>query len=136
MARLTTGALARAAGVNIETVRYYERRGLLPEPPRRDSGYRAYDPGAVDRLRFIRSAQELGFTLDEIGALLALRVDAHATSADVRRHAQDKVADIDRKLAALRQMRAALLHLIDQCDGTGPTSDCPILDALTHHAAG
>ena len=131
MTALTSSKLARAAGVNVETLRYYIRRGLLPEPPRRESGYRMYPPENVERLRFIKSAQELGFTLEEIQQLLSLRVDENATAGDVRRQAQEKVIQIDAKIAALQQMRDALAHLVEQCHGEGPTSDCPILDALS-----
>ena len=131
MTGLTTSKLAKAAGVNVETLRYYERRGLLPEPPRRDSGYRMYPPENVERLRFIKGAQELGFTLDEISQLLTLRVDEEATAGDIRRQSQEKVAQIDAKIAALQHMRDALTNLIGQCHGEGPTSDCPILDALS-----
>lgn len=127
---LSTGKLAQAANVNVETLRYYERRGLLPEPPRRDSGYRAYPPESVDRLRFIKGAQALGFTLEEIQELLELRVDEHATSGEVRSRAQDKVAQISEKIRALEEMRDALSHLIEQCSGEGPMSDCPILEAM------
>ena len=130
MATLTTSKLAKAAGVNGQTVRYYERRGLLPEPPRSESGYRMYPIGHVERLRFIKSAQELGFTLVEIQQLLTLRVDEQATAADVRHRSEEKVTQIDAKISALQQMREALMHLVDQCHGEGPTSDCPILDAL------
>ena len=127
---LTTGKLARAVDVNVETLRYYERRGLLPEPPRRDSGYRAYPPESVDRLRFIKGAQALGFTLEEIQELLELRVDESASSGEVRSRAQDKVAQINEKICALQEMRDALSHLIEQCSGEGPMSDCPILEAM------
>ncbi len=130
---LRSGQLAKAADVNVETLRYYERRGLLPEPPRRDSGYRIYPLESVSRLRFIKGAQELGFTLEEIQELLALRVDEAATKTEVRQHAQDKVTQIDAKIAALQQMRNALAHLIEQCHGDGPTSDCPILEAMELH---
>ena len=134
MTALTSSKLAKAAGVNVETLRYYIRRGLLPEPPRRESGYRMYPPENVERLRFIKSAQELGFTLEEIQQLLSLRVDENATAGDVRRQSEEKVAQIDAKIAALQQMRDALAHLIEQCHGEGPTNSCPILDALAHSA--
>ena len=131
MSALTSGKLAKAAGINTETLRYYERRGLLPEPPRRDSGYRLYPPESVERLRFIKRAQSLGFTLEEIGRLLALRISHTATAKDVRDEAEEKIAQIEAKIAALTDMRTALTHLVEQCHGEGPTSDCPILDALT-----
>ena len=130
MIGLTTSKLAKAAGVNVETLRYYERRGLLPEPPRRASGYRSYPLENVERLRFIKGAQALGFTLEEIQQLLSLRVDTQATAEDVRQQAQEKVVQIEAKIAALQTMHDALVSLINQCHGTGPTSECPILDAM------
>ncbi|MEM7134754.1 MAG: heavy metal-responsive transcriptional regulator [Chloroflexota bacterium] len=130
---MTSGQLAKAAGVNVETLRYYERQGLLPEPPRRDSGYRVYEPESVSRLHFIKGAQELGFTLGEIKELLALRVDENAQAGEVHRRAKNKVAQIDAKILALQQMRDALAHLIDLCGGEGPTSECPILEAMEMH---
>jgi MerR family mercuric resistance operon transcriptional regulator len=129
---LTAGNLAKAAKVNVETLRYYERRGLLPEPPRIESGYRVYPEASVDRLRFIKGAQVLGFTLEEIHELLNLRVNDHASRADVRKRAQEKVEHIEHKITALQAMRAALSDLIEQCHGDGPTSDCPILEAMPH----
>ena len=133
---LTAGKLAKAAVVNVETLRYYEQRGLLPEPPRRESGYRVYPETAVERLRFIKGAQALGFTLDEIHDLLNLRVDEHAHRTDVRQRAQEKVEDIDRKIKALEAMKEALNDLIDQCHGDGPIADCPILEAMPHASLG
>jgi MerR family transcriptional regulator, copper efflux regulator len=133
---LSAGNLAKAAAVNVETLRYYERRGLLPEPPRKESGYRVYPQAAVERLRFIKGAQALGFTLEEIQDLLDLRVDEQATSADVRQQAHKKVQEIERKIAALQTMRTALNDLIEQCHGDGPTADCPILEALPQAGLG
>jgi Hg(II)-responsive transcriptional regulator len=136
VADLSTGELAEAADVHVETLRYYERRGLMPEPPRRASGYRQYPAESVARLRFIKGAQELGFSLEEIKELLALRVDESASSGKVRQRAQDKVAQIDAKINKLQQMRDALSHLINQCSGHGPTSECPILEAMELHTFG
>ncbi|HSE27111.1 MAG TPA: heavy metal-responsive transcriptional regulator [Gemmatimonadales bacterium] len=128
---MTIGQLAREAGVNIQTVRYYERRRLLPAPARRVSGYRDYDAGALARLRFIRRAQELGFTLAEIAELLALRLDPRTTAADVKARANRKIADVDRKLRDLEQIRDALTHLAGSCrGGRGPTGECPLVEAL------
>ncbi|MHB1298058.1 MAG: MerR family transcriptional regulator, partial [Gemmatimonadaceae bacterium] len=128
---VTIGELARRARVNVQTVRYYERRGLLAEPPRRDSGYRDYDEGTLDRLRFIRRAQELGFTLTEIGELLAIRLDPETTAADVKGRATRKIEEIDAKLRDLERIRHALSHLAGQCrGGHGPTGDCPLLEEL------
>lgn len=131
---LTSGQLAKFTGVTTETLRYYERRGLIPEPHRRASGYRIYQGDAIVRLRFIKGAQELGFSLEEIQELLALRVDQEASSSQVRQRAQAKVAQIEAKIRTLQQMRDALAHLIDLCDGEGPTSACPILEAIDMHA--
>ena len=129
--RFTIGELARRAGVNIQTVRYSERRGLLDTPARRDSGYREYDSSAAERLRFIRRAQELGFTLAEITELLALRLDPHTTAAAVKARAEEKIAEIDRKLWDLTVLREALTHLAGRCrGGHGPAGDCPLLEAL------
>ena len=127
---LTIGQLAQQAGVGIETVRFYERQGLLEEPDRRASGYRQYPPDVVARLRFIRRAKELGFTLKEIKELIALRLDPGATGADVRRQAEAKLADIAAKIRDLERMQAALRRLTTACHGHGSLAGCPILDAL------
>lgn len=130
MTTMTIGAVARRAGVGIETVRFYEREGLLAPPDRSESGYRHYTGDVVGRLRFIRRAKGLGFTLKEIRELLALRIDDTATRADVRQRAQAKVADIEAKIRDLQQMKEALLKLTATCRGHGPASACPILAAL------
>ncbi len=127
---LSIGQLASAAGVGVETVRFYERQGLLPEPPRRRSGYREYPHEAVLRVRFIRRAKSLGFTLREIAELLALRVDPDKTCADVRALARQKIADVEERMRELERIRSALERLARRCRGRGPTSECPILDAL------
>lgn len=128
---LTIGQLARAAGVGVETLRFYERQGLVPEPERSpSSGYRRYSPQTVRRVRFIRHAKELGFTLKEIQELLELRVDPGSTCADVRRRAEDKLAGIERRLARLERMRSALRSLSERCRGHGPVDECPILEEL------
>jgi Cu(I)-responsive transcriptional regulator len=130
MKPLTIGEVARRAGIGVETVRFYEREGLLAEPARRASGYRQYGADAVQRLRFIRRAKALGFTLKEIAELLALRDDPDATRADVRRQAASKVADIEAKVRDLQRMKKALLTLAATCHGDGPAGGCPILEAL------
>ncbi|MFQ5876239.1 MAG: MerR family DNA-binding protein [Acidobacteriota bacterium] len=127
---LTIGRLAREGRVNIETVRYYERRGLLPRPPRRPSGYRIFPESAVLVLRFVRSAQALGFSLKEVKELLSLRVQPGRTCADVRGRARRKIDDIDQKIRTLQAMRKALVRLEAACSGRGPISGCPILDSL------
>ncbi len=130
MKPLTIGQVANRAGVGIETVRFYEREGLLEEPARRESGYRQYEADVVARLRFIKRAKELGFSLKEIKELLALRVDPTTTCAEVRSKAQAKVADIEEKIETLQRMKKALVKLTRSCSGQGPVSECPILDAL------
>ena len=130
MKHLTIGEVARQAGVGVETMRFYERQGLLEEPEQRASGYRQYDQEAVAVLRFIRRAKELGFTLKEIKELLALRLDASATLTEVREQAKAKVADIEVKIADLQRMRDVLTKLIKKCHGGGAASGCPILEAL------
>jgi MerR family transcriptional regulator, copper efflux regulator len=130
MQPLTIGEVARRAGVGVETVRFYERQGLLEEPARKESGYRQYAEDVVARLRFIRRAKELGFSLKEIGELIALRLDPATTCADIRQRAEAKVADIEAKIRDLRKMRQALGKLTAACKGRGPVGDCSILEAL------
>ena len=120
---MTTGTLARRAGVGVETIRFYEREGLLPAPPRRESGYRIYADADLRRVQFLRRAQELGFTLREASDLLALRLDEASDRADVRARASAKIADLER-------MRTTLAALRDACHGHGTTEGCPILGAL------
>lgn len=127
---LTIGSLARAAGVGVETVRFYERKGLMPEPPRTASGYRQYPPDAVARLRFIRRAQGLGFTLEEIGDLLELRVDEVAACGTVEASARAKLRHVEEKMAELGRIRGALRTLVAACEAREPTGECPILEEL------
>lgn len=131
---LTIGQLAQAAEVHVETIRYYERRGLMPEPPRRLSGYREYDQESISRMRFIKNAQALGFSLDEIEKLLALRVDAETSCDDVRQQAEAKLGEIYEKIQALHRLQSALSELIAACERGGPQGDCPLLEALEHQA--
>lgn len=127
---LSIGQLAKRAGVGVETVRFYEREGLLAEPERRQSGYRQYQSDTVNRLLFIRRAKELGFTLKEISELLSLRVDEDKTCADVRQQAEAKIADIEDRIRTLQRMKRALAKVTRQCSGSGPTSECPILESI------
>jgi MerR family copper efflux transcriptional regulator len=124
------GEVAERGGVNLQTIRYYEREGLLPQPPRLPSGYRVFPERTVRRVRFIKRAQELGFTLAEVRELLVLRVDKHRSSAEVRDLAQAKIADIEEKIRTLQTMKAALTRVTAQCSGCGPASECPILDSI------
>ncbi|MCI0330342.1 MAG: MerR family transcriptional regulator [candidate division Zixibacteria bacterium] len=128
--RFRIGEVAREAGVNIQTLRYYERRGLLKKPDRRPSGYREYSPDTVQLIRFIKRAQELGFMLTEIQELLWLRDDHDASCADVRARANAKIADIDHKIDSLCAVRHALQVLVKTCVHNGSTRECPILESL------
>jgi MerR family copper efflux transcriptional regulator len=130
MDTLSIGQVARRAGVGVETVRFYEREGLLEEPPRRASGYRLYSEQVVTRLHFIKRAQKLGFSLKEISELLLLRVDARTSCDEVRQRTEAKLAEVERKLVELQRMRQALLQVHSLCSGQGPTGRCPMLDAL------
>lgn len=130
MKGLTIGQVAKKGNVNIETVRYYERQGLIPSPPRRESGYRAYPPDTVDRVRFIKRAQELGFSLKEAAELLSLRVGPGTNCAEVRRLAGVKIGDIEKKMETLAKMKQVLATLTAACEARGPASECPILEAL------
>ena len=133
---MTRSEVAERADVNPETVRYYEERGLIPNPPRSASGYRLYDESYVRRLRFIGRAQELGFTLSEIKGLLDLRAGPEATCQDVKARAEEKRAEVDEKIADLKRIRKALASLVETCaGGEGPTSECPILDAMQSETA-
>lgn len=132
---MTRGEIAEKAGVNPETLRYYERKELIPAPPRSDGGFRLYDDDYVDRLRFIQRAKDLGFTLAEIKGLLDLRVDEEATCQNVRARAKRKLDEVEEKIRDLQRIRKALSRLADACEDDGPTSDCPILDAMEEERA-
>ena len=128
MESIGIGDLARRAGVGIDTVRYYERSGLLKPQARLASGYRRYSDLEVARLRFIRRAQTLGFSLQEVRELLAL--SAARDVARVKRSAQAKLADVEKRIAELERVRTGLSSLISACPGHGRAADCPILQAL------
>ena len=128
--KLTIGRVAKQAGVNIQTVRYYERRGLLPPDGRRESGYRLYTKEAVKKLRFIRNAQSLGFSLDEIARLLRLRVGRKIQCGKVKRQAQARLEIVQGKIAGLRAMERVLHRLIRTCSAQATTNRCPILESL------
>lgn len=130
MVGLTIGQVARRSEVNVETVRYYERRGLIAEPPRRASGYRQYDPQTVQRIRFIKRAQELGFTLKEIGQLLALADGDGSGCGDVLDFTTRKITDVENKIRHLQNLKKVLTHLAQQCSGKGPLAACPIIESL------
>jgi len=127
---LSRSQLAKAVDVNIETLRYYERRGLIPAPQRKDSGYRQYSPDYVVRLHFIQKAKALGFRLEEIKQLLSLRVDPQTSCDQVRERAEAKLAEIEQKITELKKMKGALQKLAASCHSGGPAGECPILEAL------
>lgn len=130
MSYMKIGEVARKAGVNIDTVRYYERKNLIPEPPRRESGYRQYTMDTVRRIHFIRKAKELGFSLKEITELLSLRVSPDTACADMKKHAETKITDIEAKISMLNNIKDSLKELTEMCTQNRDTGECPILEAL------
>jgi MerR family copper efflux transcriptional regulator len=128
---MSSGQLAKQAGVNVETLRYYEREGLLPVPQRTDSGYRQYRSADVQQVVFIKRAQDLGFTLKEIKELLALRVAPEQSAQQVKTLAQEKLTQIDAKIQALQAMKTALADLVAACPGSeGNMAHCPIIQCF------
>ncbi len=130
---LRSGEVARRAEVNVETLRFYEREGLLPEPPRRESGYRQYPAETVELIRFIKRAQDLGFSLREIRELLAARHTPRAKSASVRVLLAAKVEEIDGKIRDLQAMRLVLDGMLGTCDSRRPMTSCPLIKSLTRN---
>ena len=128
--QFTTGEVAKQAHVRIETLRYYERMGLVAPPPRSGSNYRLYPPDTVRRVQFIKLAQQLGFSLKEISELLALRATPETPCADIRARTVAKIDAIEAKLRALDAMKHALTQLVAACSGQGAVTDCPILASL------
>lgn len=125
---LTIGRLARAANVGIETIRYYQRRELLPTPDTADSAFRVYPPTLVDRIHFIKRAQELGFSLDEVATFL--RLEDGADRKAIRKVAADRLSEIQAKISDLQRMEAVLAGLIRECEATGRAKPCPVIAAL------
>ncbi len=131
MRTLTVGVLAKESNINLETVRYYERIGLMPKPKRRESGYRFYGEDDVARLSFIVRAKELGFTLKEIRELLAMRIDSDTKCADMKSLAERKILDIETRINDLRRISEHLQALVEQCtDGDLSLEECPVVKAL------
>ncbi len=131
MRPMTIGRLAREAGVGVETIRFYERRGLIEQPRKpEEGGFRKYSDEIVERVRFIRRAQELGFSLHEIEELLSLRADPATDSGDVRERAEVKLHQVNEKMAQLGRIGAALEHLIAMCPGRGALEACSIMEAF------
>jgi len=131
METLTIGKVAEQAGIGIETIRFYERKELIGPPPRSASGYRQYPDTIVQRLRFIRRAKELGFSLKEIKELLELHADPQATCGDIKQRAELKLADINKRIDDLEKMRVALQVLLASCSSNGTSIECPIMQAIT-----
>lgn len=127
---LTIGEVAKRSGVGVETVRFYEREGLIAEPPRKASGYRQYPLETVDRIRFTRRAKELGFTLQEIKELFSLRLAPETTCEDIRNRAEDKILEVEKKITQLTQIKKALKTLTRACEESASIRECPILEAL------
>lgn len=124
------GEAASLAAVNKETVRYYEKRELIPKPDRRRSGYRIFTQRHIDQIRFIKRAQELGFTLKEIKELLELRTNENTTCSQVKKEAKEKYQDVTGKIEDLQRIKETLVTLIKSCNEDGAINNCPILEAL------
>ena len=136
MRSLTISRVAREGGVNLETIRYYERAGLLPKPPRTAAGYRLFPKETSRRLRFIKRAQELGFSLKEIRELLSLRTKPSTKRADIRVLTEAKITDIDQKIRTLEAMKKSLQRLTERCTGRGSVAACPIIESLDGEITG
>lgn len=127
---MTIGQVAKQCGVGVETIRFYEREGLIAQPRRPESGFRTYPPDTVRWVRFIQRAKALGFSLREIKELLFLRVDSKSTCDEVKGRAEAKIADIEQKIGHLQDLKRTLVKLTTACRTRRPTSECPILEAL------
>lgn len=127
---LMSGEVAERAGIGVEALRFYERKGLVPEPPRSANGYRRFPPETVRRLRFIQRAQSIGFSLAEIGELLDLRVEPETDCEEVQKRAATRLRQVEEKIRDLERVRATLGRLVDACVHRSPSSECPILEAL------
>jgi len=130
MSKLTIGQVADQAQVNVETIRYYERRGLIAQPPRPKSGFRRYPQECIERIRFIKRAQDLGFSLEEITELLDLRIEASTACDEVKQQAEAKIVDIAEKIKSLQLIKRTLGGLVNACETRTSTTKCPILEAL------
>lgn len=131
MQTMNIGRLAELAQVNIDTIRYYERQKLLPPAARTASGYRQYTQSDLERLRFVLRSKELGFTLSEIGDLLSLTGNRDSDMHGVKRKAEQRLEQVERKIAELRRVKRGLKKLIDACPGQGELKCCPIVAALS-----
>lgn len=132
MKQLKIGQVAKKSGLTVETVRYYEQRGLIPEPQRLDSGYRVYPESILTRLNFINRCKDLGFSLQEISELLSIQIDPDNSSALVKEQVEHKIELVKEKISELQKLQASLVQLSGMCCGEGSVSDCPIIDFLKH----
>jgi len=127
---MTIGQVAKRAGVGVETIRFYERKGLIAQPPRLNFGFRYYSNNDVVHVRFIQKGKELGFSLKEIAELLSLEGNPQATCGDVKQRAEDKITTIEERVRDLQKMKRSLMRLTAACSGGGSIEDCPILDCF------
>ncbi len=127
---MTIGQVAKAVGIGIETIRFYEREGIIAKPARRESGYRAFSPDVVTQLHFLKRAQELGFSLKEISQLLAIRVDPKQNCSVVKKKAEAKIVEIKQKIRDLKRIEKVLERVTEACQAQRPISECPILECL------
>jgi len=134
MAAMKIGEISRRSGLSVETIRYYEREGLLSEPERRPSGYRLYDDAVLERLEYIRRAKDLGFTLAEIRELLELSFNAHACCDHIRQRVEAKIVDIESKVRSLQQMKQSLKKILTHCRSGGRGEDCPLIHKTSRKA--
>ncbi|MFY0678743.1 MAG: heavy metal-responsive transcriptional regulator [Neptuniibacter sp.] len=132
MKQLKIGQVAKQSGLTVETVRYYEQRGLIPEPQRLDSGYRVYPESILTRLNFINRCKDLGFSLQEISELLSIQIDPDNSSALVKEQVEHKISLVKEKISELQKLQDSLEQLSGMCCGEGSVSDCPIIDFLKH----
>ncbi len=130
MSLLNIGHVANQTGVTVETVRFYEKQGLIEPPERSETGYRRYPEDTVKRVRFIQRAKEAGFTLNEVGELLALRREPGTSCGDIKMRAARKIEAVDQKIRDLEHIREALVRMVMKCSGDGSLSECPILEEL------
>lgn len=130
MTAMSIGQVAAETGITVEAIRYYENQALIPEAPRSPAGYRLFPADTIKRIRFIQRAQDLGFSLRDIHALLGLRNAPGASCATVKARAEEKLAEVDKKIFELMRIRSALTNLSEQCVAQADLGDCPILDAL------
>ena len=130
MTFLTIGEVAKQTGVTVETIRFYEKQGLIATPHRSESGYRQYKAETIKRVRFIQRAKDVGFTLKDIAELLALKKEPGTSCSDIKLRALEKMSEVDKKVEDLKRIHDSLSQLVVKCSGSGDLSECPILESL------